>query len=143
MFSFSKASAAKRANLHPKLQLVVDKAILEVDFKIICSTRGRAEQTRVFNAKLSKACFGESAHNFFPSVAMDLFPAPYDWNNLASFDAMAKVILRVAAENDVPLRWGGDWNMDGKQTTTDEWDRPHFELHKWRDWAKTSKLFEG
>jgi peptidoglycan L-alanyl-D-glutamate endopeptidase CwlK len=143
MFSLSKASVAKRARLHPRLQLVVDKAILEVDFKIICSTRGRAEQTRVFNGGLSKARFGESPHNFLPSVAMDLFPAPYNWNDLAAFETLAKVVLRVAAENGLRLRWGGDWKMDGKQTTTDAWDKPHFELHRWRDYAKTSKLFEG
>ena len=141
-FSFSKASKASRAKLHPLLRSIVDEAIKEVDFKILDATRGRAAQTKAYRQGHSKATFGNSAHNYVPAIAMDLFPAPYDWDNLKAFDDMARIVLRIAKEKGIPLRWGGDWNMDGKKTTSDAWDKPHFELHPWREYAKKSKLYE-
>jgi peptidoglycan L-alanyl-D-glutamate endopeptidase CwlK len=143
MFVFGSTSLVSRSQLHPKLQLVVDQAIKEVDFRILDATRGRNAQERAFAEHRSKAHFGDSAHNYVPAIAMDLFPAPYDWKNTASFEALAKIVLRVGHDLSVPLRWGGDWNMDGTKTTSDNWDKPHFELHPWRTWAKQSKLFEG
>lgn len=142
MFTFGKASKASRAKLHPLLRSIVDEAIKEIDFKILDATRGRAAQTRAFLQGTSKVKFGNSAHNYVPAIAMDLFPAPYDWNDTGSFLRLHKVISRIAKEKGVPLRWGGDWNMDGNKTTDDNWDKPHYELHPWRDYAKKSKLYE-
>lgn len=141
-FNFSSASRASIAKLHPKLRAIVEEAIKEIDFKVLDSTRGRAAQTKAFMQGNSKAKFGQSAHNYVPAIAMDLFPAPYDWTNIAAFDRLAVVIRRIAKEQGTPIRWGGDWNMDGDKTKSDAWDKPHFELHPWRDWAKGSKLFE-
>lgn len=140
MFTFSKASKASRAKLHPLLRSIVDEAIKEIDFKILDATRGRAAQIRAFLQGTSKAKFGQSAHNYVPAIAVDLFPAPYDWENREAFIRLSKVILRIAKEKGIPLRWGGDWNMDGN--LSDGWDMPHFELHPWREYAKQSKLYE-
>lgn len=142
MPSFGSASLSSRAKLHPKLQLIVDEAIKEIDFKILDATRGRAAQEKAFKQGNTKAHFGDSAHNYVPAIAMDLFPAPYDWDNTKAFEALSVVILRIAKAKDIPIRWGGDWQMDGNKTTSDNWDKPHYELHKWRDWAKQSKLYE-
>jgi len=123
------------------LQEIANEAIKEIDFKVLDATRGRADQERAFAAGRSKAHFGQSAHNYVPAIAYDLFPAPYDWNNRQSFIDLSKVILRIAKDRGIPIRWGGDWNMDGN--LSDGWDMPHYELHKWQDWAKKSKLYEG
>lgn len=139
---FGSASKASREKLHPKLKEIVDEAIKEIDFKILDSTRGRAAQTKAFQQGNSKAKFGQSAHNYLPAIAADLFPAPYDWNNRDSFKKLSVVIMRIAKEKGITLRWGGDWNMDGDKTTSDAWDMPHYELHPWREWAKQSKLYE-
>jgi peptidoglycan L-alanyl-D-glutamate endopeptidase CwlK len=144
-YRFSKASLASREKLHPKLQLLVDLAIKEIDFKILDATRGRAAQTKAFLQGTSKAKFGQSAHNYVPAIAVDLFPAPYKWEGKAAmeaFDNLGRIMFRLAKENNIPLRWGGDWNMDGSKTTNDAWDKPHFELHPWRDWSKKSKLVQ-
>ena len=141
MPTFGAASSAALAKCHPKLQLIANEAIKEIDFRVLDATRGRADQERAFAGGKSKARFGQSAHNYVPAIAFDLFPAPYDWNNRQSFINLSKVILRIAKEKGVPLRWGGDWDMDGN--LSDGWDMPHYELHKWRDWAKQSKLYEG
>lgn len=140
MPSFGKASLAARAKLHNHLKLIVDLAIKEIDFKILDATRGRLAQEKAYKLGHSKAKFGQSAHNYVPAIAVDLFPAPYDWDNREAFIKLSKVILRIAKEHSIPIRWGGDWNMDGN--LSDGWDMPHFELHPWRQWAKESKLYE-
>jgi peptidoglycan L-alanyl-D-glutamate endopeptidase CwlK len=142
MPTFGSASLTSRAKLHPKLQNIVDEAIKEIDFKILDATRGRSAQEKAFKQGNTKAHFGDSAHNYVPAIAMDLFPAPYDWDNTKSFESLSVVILRIAKEKGIPLRWGGDWNMDGSKTTSDNWDKPHYELTPWRTWAKQSKLYE-
>lgn len=141
MPTFSAASEASLAKCLPQLQAIARAAIKEIDFKVLDSTRGRAAQEKAFAQGNSKVRFGDSAHNYVPAVAFDLFPAPYDWNNRQAFINLSKVILRVAKEQGVPLRWGGDWNGDGN--LSDGWDMPHYELTPWRDYAKKfSKLYE-
>ncbi|MEH3108883.1 MAG: M15 family metallopeptidase [Agrobacterium cavarae] len=139
---FGAASMKSLEKCHPSLRLIATEAIKEIDFRVLDSTRGRDAQTRAFQTGKSKAKFGQSAHNYVPAIAFDLFPAPYDWNDRKAFTTLAAVIMRIAKEKGIPLRWGGDWNMDGDKTTSDAWDMPHFELHPWRDWAKKSKLYE-
>lgn len=142
MSSFGQASLTSRAQLHPKLQAIVDEAIKETDFKILDATRGKAAQELAFKLGRSKAHFGQSAHNWVPAIAMDLFPAPYSWDDNQAFIDLSKVILRIAKEQGTPLRWGGDWDMDGKVNTTGLVDLPHYELNPWRDWAKSSHLVQ-
>lgn len=149
MFIFGTASKASRAKLHPLLQKFVDELIKEIDFKILDATRGRAAQTKAYNTGKSKAKFGQSAHNYVPAVAVDLFPAPYIWPDdktataaqrkaaAAAFKELGEKGLAVAKRLGIPIRWGGDWNMDGDKTTSDSWDQPHFELHPWRKYATT------
>ncbi|WP_168335261.1 MULTISPECIES: M15 family metallopeptidase [Rhizobium] len=141
MPSFGSASLAALSKCHPKLKIIALAAIKEIDFRILDATRGRDAQERAFATGKSKARFGQSAHNYVPAIAFDLFPAPYDWNNRQSFISLSKVILRIGKENGIPLRWGGDWNGDGN--LSDGWDMPHYELTPWREWAKQSHLFEG
>lgn len=63
--------------------------------------------------------------------AVDL--APYDagaikWNDLAGFDAIALAMFRIATAFGVRIRWGADWDGDGKWREKGESDSPHFEL---------------
>lgn len=151
MPAFAAASLSILSKCHPKLQEIAHEAIKKIDFRVLDSTRGRDAQERAFHAGKSKAHFGQSAHNWSPAIAFDLFPAPYDWNNRAAFKALYDVIgyynpqtgagKGLAKEMKIPLRSGCDWNMDG--SISDGWDMPHYELHPWRTWAKSSKLFEG
>lgn len=142
MPSFGKASLTSRAQLHPKLQAIVDAAIKEIDFKILDAVRGKAAQEKAFKQGNTKAHFGQSAHNYVPAIAMDLFPSPYDWDNTKAFIDLSKVILRIAKEQGTPIRYGGDWDKDGKINTTGLVDLPHYEMDPWRDWAKKSHLVE-
>jgi len=60
--------------------------------------------------------------------AVDAAPYPIDWNNLARFERLALLILRAAAAEGVRVRWGADWDSDGKFRERGETDSPHFEL---------------
>ena len=60
--------------------------------------------------------------------AVDLVPYPVDWNDLKKFDLIAKAMLQAAKELDVPVRWGADWDNDGKPRERGESDSPHFEI---------------
>jgi peptidoglycan L-alanyl-D-glutamate endopeptidase CwlK len=60
--------------------------------------------------------------------AVDLGPYPLDWNDIAGFDAIANAMLRAASQLGVHLRYGGDWDGDGKRREKGENDSPHWEL---------------
>lgn len=131
---FDAASFKELQNAHPLLQAVLVEARKEIAFRILDSTRGEADQNAAFARGTSKAKFGQSAHNYVPAVAVDLFPAPYKWDDKQAFLDLAKVMMRISKEKKISIRWGGDWNMDG--STKDGWDFPHYELHPWRNYAK-------
>ena len=61
-------------------------------------------------------------------AAFDAAPFPIDWNDLKRFDAMAKLFMEAARLEGVRLRWGADWDADGKFREKGEPDSPHFEL---------------
>lgn len=60
--------------------------------------------------------------------AVDLVPNPVDWDDLSKFDAIAKAMLTAAAELKLSVRWGADWDQDGKPRERGETDSPHFEI---------------
>ena len=60
--------------------------------------------------------------------AVDLVPYPVDWNDLKKFDAIAKAMFAAAKELNIKIRWGADWDGDGKPRERGESDSPHFEI---------------
>jgi peptidoglycan L-alanyl-D-glutamate endopeptidase CwlK len=144
MPTFSKKSKLLLVNAHIDLQRVLKRAILRYDFTILCTHRNKADQEKALAEGRSKACYGQSPHNFVPSVAVDIAPYPINWGDtgtpeerkaaLHRFDEMHDVIMQCAKELSVPLRWGGDW--DGNPATPNKLnDLPHFELNPWRNFA--------
>ena len=71
------------------------------------------------NPFASKHCYGK---------AVDLVPYPVDWNDLKKFDAIAQAMLQAAKELGISIRWGADWDGDGKPRERGESDSPHFEI---------------
>lgn len=140
---FDLGSAARLANAHPMLQTLMAEAKKEAGFTILDSQRGRAAQELAFKQHRTKVHYGNSAHNWTPAVALDVAPLPIDWNDLQPFIHLSKIILPIAKRLKIPIRWGGDWDMDGKSTDEKFVDMPHYELHPWRDFAKYSRPYEG
>jgi peptidoglycan L-alanyl-D-glutamate endopeptidase CwlK len=135
----AKLSAASQKRLdaaHPLLIKLFTACLADPAcpaFTVLDSQRGREAQEKAFNAGNSKAHFGQSPHNWTPSIALDVAPLPIDWENLAAFKALGAFVEAKAAALKIPVGWGGRWKSFK--------DYPHFELTPWRDFAKKSKLF--
>lgn len=139
MPTFGPRSLKNLEKVHPLLRKVLDEAIQHHDFTVICGNRGRAEQEEAYRKGNSKARFGQSPHNYDPAVAVDVIPYPFkdaDWDDLEKFREIAKHILAAADKLGIPVRWGADWNMNGKTSDERFVDTPHFELHPWRDYVR-------
>lgn len=62
--------------------------------------------------------------------AIDLYGAPYNQNQTKAVTyAIAQAVLQAAKLKKVKLRWGKDWDCDGKYEEKGETDGPHFELY--------------
>lgn len=60
--------------------------------------------------------------------AVDLLNSRANWAWTESFYAVAKAMMGAAAIERVNIRWGADWNRNGKPYEPGEKDSPHFEL---------------
>lgn len=98
------------------------------DCLIIEGHRDKDKQDADFAAGHSKLQWPHGQHNAMPSKAVDAAPLPLDWNNIAAFVDFARVVLEVAAELGIKIRWGGDWNMNGRTDDEKFKDLVHFEV---------------
>ncbi len=138
--SFSANTKRLLAQAHPDLQRLADAVAAKgIPFRVTCAWRSKTEQNRAFRAGLSKARAGQSAHNYLPSAAIDVAPGrlgAINWQDTTAFDRLGRAFVETARELKIPIRWGADWDMDGKTTDERFVDRPHIELHPWRNFIK-------
>lgn len=150
-FVLSARSEKALVGVDPKLIAVVRRAIklTERDFMVMEGVRSREQcminygKGRTVNQVAAKGIPASYAkpkalkvtwlNNPFASKhctgdAVDLLPAPYDWQDIWKFDEVAKAMFASAKELDVQIRWGRDWDGDGKFGEQGEADAPHFEL---------------
>ncbi len=133
MPTFGKASRNRLDTCHPDLVRLCERAIQDWDFSVLCGHRGREEQERAYREGKSKARWGESPHNSYPSRAVDLWPYPIRWVDTDRARVFAGYLLGLAAAMGIRLRWGGDWHGELRTNSSDERrhsfeDLPHFEL---------------
>jgi peptidoglycan L-alanyl-D-glutamate endopeptidase CwlK len=108
-----------------------ERVVVFRDCSIICGQRGEEEQNEHFRAGRSKVKFPNSRHNASPSLAVDVIPYPFkpeDWENRELFAHFAGVVRGIAYTMEIPIRWGGDWDLDFRIKETRFFDGPHFEL---------------
>ena len=112
----------------------------KTDFTVICGHRDKAGQDAAMRAGTTKVAFPNSAHNQMPACAIDVIPYPFtNWEDPKMIDGWVNIAVAMndaATSLGIKIRWGGDFNRDGDKTKTDAWDKPHFELHPWRSYAK-------
>lgn len=120
--SFGPRSRAALATCHPALQALATRALelSPIDFTVTEGFRGRDAQEQAYATGHSKAHFGQSPHNHEPSLALDVVPYPVDWSDPKKFRTIADAFKQAAKEQDVTLRWGGDFKKFV--------DMPHFEI---------------
>lgn len=141
MPSYSATSSLRLAECHRDLRMVFGKVIKYMDCSILCGHRKEPEQNQAFAAGLSQLQWPDSKHNQLPSMAVDAGPyfielGNTDWNDEKAFSAFAGRVLQIAdemlekGEITHKLRWGGDWDGDGRTKDERFKDLPHFELIK-------------
>ena len=137
MPSFGRASRKKLATAHPLQQQLWNEVIKVFDCTILEGHRNKACQNRLFTMKpqRSRCKWPDSKHNAIPSIAVDA--APYytekphvRWNkeSLPRWYYFAGVVMGIANRLEIPIRWGGDWDMDTYVKDQKFKDLPHFEL---------------
>lgn len=127
-FKFSKRSEENLKGVHPDLVKVARRAleISEIDFTVIEGVRTKARQQQLYKQGATKTM--NSRH--LTGHAIDIVPYPVDWNDLEKFGKLAKAMFAAANELKIPIRWGGDWNRNGRSDDETFYDGPHFELLK-------------
>ena len=138
-FAFGASSIKNLTGVHPVLVDIVREALAlsTVDFKVIEGVRtperqktlyaqGRTTAGPIVTWTLNSNHFVNKSTGF--GHAVDILPAPYDWKDTKPFDEVAKAMFAAAEKMGVVIRWGADWDSDGKPREKGESDSPHFEL---------------
>ncbi len=134
-------SLSRLDGVHPDLVRVVRRAAgmarPDEDFTVLEGVRtperqralyaqGRTAPGKIVTWTLKSNHFRNAKTGF--GHAVDLAPFPVDWNDRARFDRLANLMFRAASIEGVAIRWGADWDRDGKPREQGESDSPHFEL---------------
>ncbi len=138
---FGKTSKRRLATCHKDLQLIMNTAIAisDIDFGIAEGNRSIERQYKLFKQNKSKidGITRKGKHNFFPSLASDIYifydgKAKWEKEHLtyvAGVIHTVAVMLFAQGLITHKIRWGGNWDMDGKILIDQSFDdRPHFEL---------------
>ena len=120
MPKFSEKSSKNLSECHMSLQYLFLQVVQNYDCSIICGHRNKEDQDLAYFLKKSKVVWPNSNHNKSPSMAVDVFPAPYDWDNINSFYEFAGFVKATAIQLGIKVKWGG--NFEGF------FDGPHWEL---------------
>ena len=139
MPSYSKSGEAVLATCHVDIQTIWYELIKEVNCTAICGHRTKgAQEVAVMEGK-SQTHWPNSKHNTLPSMAID--SGPYfpelrnlDWEDIKAFcyfagkvEALARGLLKEGKITH-RIRWGGDWDGDGRTLDQKFNDLVHFEL---------------
>ena len=132
-FKLGKTSLARLKGVDETLVNVVKRAIeiSEVDFTVLEGVRTLERQRELYaqgRTAPGKIVTWTMKSRHIEGKAVDLVPYPLDWNDLEKFNKIKDAMFQAAREQDVNLRWGADWDGDGKYREKGEYDSPHFEL---------------
>ena len=132
-YTLSERSLAKLEGVDKRLVAVVKRAIqlTTQDFAVLEGLRSQERQDELYaqgRTKPGPIVTWVKVGTHTNGTAVDLVPYPVDWNDLSKFDAISRAMFKAADELNVAIRWGADWDMDGKPREKGESDSPHFEL---------------
>ena len=123
MYKWGKKSSDLLATCDKRLQELANAMLEKSDFDltIIEGYRTKDEQERAFKEGKSKAHYGQSKHNSFPSKAIDITPYPLNWDkNDIRWWKMIALAYEVARIKNIKIRCGAFF--------TGLCDMPHIEL---------------
>ena len=125
---FSNRSRAILQTCDPQLQNLFTNVVLTFDCTIVSGHRTEEEQNALFHRGASKLKWPHSKHNREPSLAVDVYPYPIDWQDRDRFHYFAGFVMGIAHNYYLNLRWGGDWDKDWQVRDNVFDDLGHFEL---------------
>ena len=117
---FSSHSLKQLRTCDPALCEIMQRAIKEYDFSLLCGYRNEADQNAAYDEGHTRLKWPHSKHNSYPSRAVDVAPYPTLYSDPVKFVELSKIIKRIADELMVAIVWGGDWAKFQ--------DMPHWEL---------------
>ncbi len=134
-----KFSARSLDRLHtcraPLIELFTRVVIIR-DCTILEGHRSPERQLALYEAIPPKTKVKVGGHNSTPSDAVDVapWPIPEKWGDhpnpkvIGQFYHFGGLVLGVAAEMNIPIRWGGDWDGDHDFRDQKFDDLVHFEM---------------
>lgn len=130
-FKLSERSMKNLSGVNATLVAVVDRAlsISKVDFIVIEGRRTVERQRQLYEAGNSTTM--NSRH--LTGHAVDLAPwvnGTIPWTEKQYFRQIRDAMFTAAGELGAQLRWGGDWNGNGRSDDEPNYDGPHFELRR-------------
>lgn len=128
MPKFGDVSRRRLLTCDQRLIMVCEASIQRIDFMVLCGHRNKKEQDEAVKNGFSKLKWPRSKHNKSPSMAVDIAPWPLDWNDIGRFVHLADIVLDEGRKLSIKIRWGGDWNRNGKWSDEKFLDLPHFEI---------------
>ena len=127
MASFGQSSLKRLDGVSHKLQDLAYRVVLEHhDCTILPLGGKRTQEEQLKLVATGKSKTMNSKH--LEGLAIDLAPYPIDWNNTKRFYYFAGIVMAVAREMDLKIRWGGDWDRDDNLDDQSFNDLVHFEL---------------
>jgi peptidoglycan L-alanyl-D-glutamate endopeptidase CwlK len=122
-YHWGKRSVELLATCDKRLQelayMMLDRS--DFDLTITCGYRTEDEQNEAYKNGKSRAKFGQSKHNTFPSKAIDICPYPINWDTKdIRWQEMALNAMWCAGKLGIEIVWGGSFKSIK--------DLPHFEL---------------
>lgn len=130
-YRLSKSGEERLNQCCKDIQTVIREVLYYRDISILCGYRSNEEQEMMYKQKTSKARAGQSAHNYKPSLAIDVVPYPIPKKNDAwdsdseEWQKLCDLIMDIAKDKGIELEWGGNW----KSLV----DKPHYEIKDWKN----------
>ena len=125
---FGKKSKERLKGVDIKLQHILRQLIKIMDVTIIEGVRSKEKQQEYFKDGKSKidGVTKKGMHQL--GKAVDLAPYPVDWKNTKRFYYMGGMLRGISKQLNIKVRWGGDWDSDGKIKDQTFNDLVHIEI---------------
>jgi peptidoglycan L-alanyl-D-glutamate endopeptidase CwlK len=117
-------------NRHPDIKVICTQSYRSPETQNNLYAQGRTKE----GPKVTNAKGGESPHNYLPALAFDV---AFTRGKTVIWDAKYyKEFAELVEARNPTIRWGGDWDGDGRTDDERFPDRPHFEMRNWRNYIK-------
>ena len=137
--AYGRKSLKQLSTCDIRLQMVARRGLIicPYDVTVVYGWRGQKTQNELVRRRLSRSPWPTSKHNKMldngtpNSEAIDIAPwvdKKIPWKDTDIFCIVAGSFLAAANELGIPLRWGGDWDMDGSTKDHTLLDYGHLEL---------------